>query len=56
MNRVCYICDTSNYIIYTQTTFICKKCNIIIDKKCNICGMNCNDKCLKYFENILKLD
>lgn len=55
MNTICYICENADNVIYTQTTFICKKCNIILRNKCDICGYKCNNRCLDIFKNTLKL-
>ena len=50
----CFLCYSADNIIYTRTLFICKKCNIPI-KKCDICWLYCNDKCLEIFNNSLKI-
>lgn len=55
MNTVCFMCDSSDYIIYTNTTFVCKKCRVIINNCCEICGKKCNNKCLEIFNKSLTL-
>ncbi len=50
----CYSCYSSDNITYFQFTFMCKKCKIIL-KKCDICNMYCNNKCLEIFDKALTL-
>ena len=53
-NSYCFLCYSADNIIYTNTLFICKKCNMPI-KKCDICGFYCDDKCLDLFNKYLKI-
>ena len=53
-NSYCFLCYSSDNIIYTNTLFICKKCNMPI-KKCDICGFYCDDKCLELFNKCLTI-
>ena len=46
----CFLCYSADNIIYTNTRFVCKKCNI-----CDICGLCCNDKCLALFATCLSI-
>ena len=50
----CFLCYSVDNIIYTQTMFICMKCNMPI-KKCNICGFYCDDKCLELFDKCMTI-
>lgn len=46
----CFLCYSSDNIVYTMPIFICKKC-----KKCDICGLPCNDKCIELFATCLSI-
>lgn len=50
----CFLCYSADNIIYTNTVFVCKKCNIVI-KKCDICDLYCGDKCLDLFDKCISL-
>lgn len=51
---VCYSCYSKDHVIYSQLTFMCSKCKIVL-KRCEICGFYCNDKCLEIFNKSLRL-
>ena len=50
----CFLCYSADNIIYTNTLFVCKNCNIVI-KKCDICDQYCGDKCLDFFDKCMTL-
>lgn len=49
----CFLCYSMDNILYTKNPFICKKCNQT--KKCDICGLSCNDQCLALFAKCLTI-
>lgn len=51
---VCYSCYSKDHIIYSHMTFICSKCKIVL-KRCDTCGLYCNDTCLQIFDKALTL-
>lgn len=53
-NSYCFLCYSADNIIYTNTVFICKKCNTVI-KKCDICNLYCGNKCLDLFDKCLTI-
>ncbi len=50
----CFLCYSADNIIYTNTIFVCKKCNTVV-KKCDICDLYCGDKCLDLFDKCLTI-
>ena len=50
----CFLCYSADNIIYTNTIFVCKKCNNVV-KKCDICELYCGDKCLVFFDKCLSI-
>ncbi len=50
----CFLCYSADNIIYTKTTFVCKKCNRVVSK-CDICGYYCGDKCLDMFDKYMSI-
>ncbi len=53
----CFLCYSADNIIYTQTMFICKKCNMPVKKCiiCDICGYYCDNKCLEMFDKCMTI-
>lgn len=56
----CVLCVSNEDITYDSNGYIfCKKCYNNIskykNKKCDICGLYCNDKCLDIFTNSLRI-
>lgn len=54
VSSYCFLCYSADNIIYTKTTFVCKKCNRVVSK-CDICGYYCGDKCLDMFDKCMSI-